>query len=84
MADVHQSMDPNTRQSILQVANVISYAEKTLRLTTKPGYGSCDCFEEDFFISVGLQCNAFDFVKPRAMYNRTIMALGKTYCLNKA
>ena len=31
MIDMHQSMDSNTRQIILQVANVISYAEKTLR-----------------------------------------------------
>ena len=30
MIDVHQSMDPNTRQSILQVANVISYMQKKL------------------------------------------------------
>jgi len=30
MFDMHQSMDPNTRQSNLQVANVISYVEKTL------------------------------------------------------
>ena len=28
-------MGPNRRQSILQVANVISYAENTLRLTTQ-------------------------------------------------
>ena len=28
--DMHQSMDPNTRQSILQVANVISYMQKRL------------------------------------------------------
>ena len=27
---MHQSMDPNTRQSILQVANVISYMQKRL------------------------------------------------------
>ena len=30
MIDMHQSMDPNTRQSILQVANVISYMQKRL------------------------------------------------------
>ena len=30
MIDMHQSMDPNTRQSILQVANVISYMQKKL------------------------------------------------------
>ena len=31
MIDMHQSMDPNTRQSILQVANVISYMQQKFR-----------------------------------------------------
>ena len=44
-------MDPNTQQSISEAANVISYAEKTLWLTTQP-----NLYSRKFFFFWGREC----------------------------